>query len=149
MRTKFADIWNIQCDAVCVTTNGLVKKDGTAVMGAGVAKQATERYPGIATILGRSMARQGNVPQVIYPAGGDEMGRWVVSLPVKHHWNENADLELIVASCHELVDLVDEWRWNTVVLPRPGCGNGRLSWASVAGAIGSILDDRFVVVDRP
>jgi len=31
-------------EAMCITTNGIVKKDGKAVMGAGIAKQANSFY---------------------------------------------------------------------------------------------------------
>ena len=37
-------------------------------------------------------------------------------------------------------------KWQVVVLPRPGCGNGRLDWFLVERTIAPWLDDRFVVV---
>jgi hypothetical protein len=36
--------------------------------------------------------------------------------------------------------------WTTVIMPRPGCGNGRLRWQDVSKVLSDILDDRFVVV---
>lgn len=39
-------------EAVCITTNGIVKKNGCAVMGAGIAKEANMRFSGLARNLG-------------------------------------------------------------------------------------------------
>jgi len=38
------DLFSQPVDAVCITTNGFVKRSGRAVMGAGVAKQAADRW---------------------------------------------------------------------------------------------------------
>ena len=48
----------------------------------------------------------------------------------------------------ELIDLVIEHGFDTVVLPRPGCGNGGLRWQDVRPLLGLSLDDRFIVVDN-
>ena len=44
----------------CITTNGFVKKNGEAVMGRGCAKEACERYPGLAKQLGEKIIKKGN-----------------------------------------------------------------------------------------
>ena len=36
-----------------------------------------------------------------------------------------------------------------VYMARPGCGNGQLKWEDVKPLIAPILDDRFIVVERP
>jgi len=38
------NLWEIEADWRVITTNGFVKKDGRAVMGRGVARQALQRY---------------------------------------------------------------------------------------------------------
>ncbi|MCZ2224447.1 MAG: hypothetical protein LC122_12560 [Chitinophagales bacterium] len=38
------DFVNI-ADAICITTNGIVKSNQEAVMGAGIALQAAEKFP--------------------------------------------------------------------------------------------------------
>ena len=45
---------------VCVTTNGIIKRDGTAVMGAGIAKTANLRFK-VAEKLADSLRTNGNV----------------------------------------------------------------------------------------
>jgi len=71
---------------------------------------------------------------------------------VKHHWRERADLILIERSARELVDFVtDLWERGpaTICLVRPGCGNGGLDWKDVRPVLAPLLDDRFMVVERP
>ena len=36
-----------KADAICFTSNGIVKKDGKLIMGAGVAKQFRDRFFGL------------------------------------------------------------------------------------------------------
>lgn len=75
--------------------------------------------------------------------------RPIVFFPVKHHWREQADIELIKRSCGELMELTERQGWETVVLPRPGSGNGRLSWEYVKSNIEDLLDDRIHVITFP
>ena len=46
--------------ALCVTTNGEIKANGQAVMGAGMAKAFTFTYPQLPTILGQKLVHCGN-----------------------------------------------------------------------------------------
>jgi hypothetical protein len=57
------DIFSLEdFDAICITTNGFVKRSGAAVMGAGVAKQAKKRWPYIDYQVGENIDLFGNVP---------------------------------------------------------------------------------------
>lgn len=107
-----------------ITTNGYVKNNGEAVMGAGTAKIAAQLHGDLPNILGDLILAHGNVPFIL-PYN-------FISLPVKHHWKEKADLPLInhsLATLRELYHLYGEDK--TIYLPRPGCGNGGLSWYHV------------------
>lgn len=142
MTTLQADLWTTPCDARCITTNGTIKANGRAVMGRGTALQATAHYPGIRQIQHRALVGWGNVPCILLP---DERPM-LVSFPVKYDWWLAADLGLIAKSAQALVGLADGAQWQTVLLPRPGCGNGQRTWAEVVPILAPILDDRFVVV---
>ncbi len=150
MKERRGNLFNSKVDAVIITTNGFVKKDGTAVMGRGVAREAAQRWPFLPELLGAALIDSGNIvhwlasqSQVL--AGYD--GTYdLVSFPVKHNWWEKADMDLIRFSAKQLIRLADKRGWESVALPRPGCGNGRLDWVLVKSAIESILDDRFIVV---
>lgn len=64
-------------------------------------------------------------------------------------WACTADLSLIRRSAEELVALTNEQHWTRVILPRPGCGAGELSWGTVKPVLAARLDDRFGVISFP
>lgn len=143
MRESHGDLWRHHTPAttpVCITTNGTVRSDGACVMGAGVAAQARARFPGVEYLLGDRIRVGGNSVHFLAQHN-------IITFPVKHHWHEQADLELIELSAMELCDLADAHGWKHVALPRPGCGNGRLTWAVVKPVL-YMLDDRFEIVER-
>ena len=121
---------------LAVTTNGFVKKNGSAVMGAGIAKAVANEDPKAPAILGLKIKTNGNIVQKIYSN--------VISFPVKHNWYEEADIELIKKSCIQLMKLIGPE--DMVLLPRPGCGNRKLKWEEVKPIIEPLLDDRVSVV---
>lgn len=133
-----------QFDAVCVTTNGVLRNNGWAVMGAGVAKACVQNYPNAAELLGQKIRDNGNVAQIIFEY---EHGP-VISFPTKHHWRDASDLELIKRSCHQLMEIIEVNDLERVLLPRPGCANGGLNWNDVRAAITPILDERVVIISR-
>ncbi len=145
MREIQGDLFEQRVDATCITTNGYVKTNGQAVMGRGVALQAAERWPDLPRHLGERIRQSGNHVGVL---AHNEMAGWIVAFPVKYHWRKPANTDLIRQSTEELVMLARQMRWNTVALPRPGCGNGGLSWSVVRRILEHWLDDRFVVVER-
>jgi len=135
------NLWEIEADWRVITTNGFVKKDGRAVMGRGVARQALQRYPGIDRLLGNHLRRSNRVHVLSEYR--------LISMPVKYNWWEDADPDLIERSARELAAWADTQGDVSVVLPRPGCGNGGLLWSQVKPLIEDILDDRFTVVYIP
>jgi hypothetical protein len=149
MLEKRQDIWTCQADAICVTTNGITKKDGRAVMGAGIALRARERYPQIDLLLGERLTKEGNSVKLLHRGGSQPWpseDRAIVSFPTKQHWRDKSSLELIILSSKQLVELSDTEGWQKVLLPRPGCGMGGLDWAQVKKEIEPFFDDRFSVL---
>ncbi len=102
---------------VAITTNGVVKPDGSAVMGRGVALQARRRFPRLPYELGAQIRAEGN--QVFaFPQYR------LYTLPVKGHWRDRADQDLIVASCRQLAAMSRRTRrciWS-------GLGAGQVGW---------------------
>lgn len=75
--------------------------------------------PGIDHKLGGLLAEHGNrVMRMAALPDGSHLG----TFPVKHHWREAADLELIQRSAHQLVELANRFRYQLLLIPRPGCG---------------------------
>ena len=141
------NIWDEPCNAICITTNGFIKKNGELVMGRGIAKQAQARWDWLAKELGAQVKDSGNN---VYAVRLDS-GLLLISFPVKHNWWEKADLELIERSAIQLHSFLNHWdlkKEAKVLLPRPGCGNGQLKWEDVKPVIEPILDDRVWVVTR-
>jgi len=113
-------------DAICITTNGALNAKGKCVMGRGVALIAKEKWEGIDKRLGDFIKANGNIVQILWYI--PTFHTTVIAFPVKHHWKERADLKLIEKSCKELKALMDQEGWQKVVLPRPGCNNGKRDW---------------------
>lgn len=108
---------------LCVTTNGFLKKDGTGVMGRGIALQVTEEDSTLPALLGKSLQCRGNVVSRLTPE--------ILTFPTKHVWMQDADPKLIVQSAIALKEIAEKLSQMTFILPRPGCGNGGLKWENV------------------
>lgn len=133
-------------EAYVVTTNGMTRKDGTAVMGAGIAKNAAILFPSLPALLGRSLKKYGN--RAFAYRVNDKNGKTynVVTMPTKQDWRNPSDIELIKASCRQMTEIADVNGFTKIYMPKPGCKNGGLDWESqVKPVISQLLDDRFVV----
>jgi hypothetical protein len=135
------DIWEYPETAViAITTNGSLTRDGRAIFGRGVAKQAALRYPGLADELGRLLADQGN--HVF------DLGNGIVTFPVEETPWSLPDLRIIARSAGELRLQADHSGWQQIVVPRPGCGGGGLTWEEVKPLLESCFDQRFFVISQ-
>jgi hypothetical protein len=153
------DLFEQECDAICITTNGDTTHDGLAVMGAGCAWEALKRWPGINWTLAHRMDKDGNNCHFLttsYPDGGiivnadkfPQVPYHVLSFPTKNHWRDDADPILVARSARQLMAIIEKNGFKKVMLPRPGCGYGRLKWEFVWQNIFKILDDRVYVITR-
>lgn len=128
--------------ALVVTTNGTVNRHGAAVMGRGIAKEAKDRFPTLPFDLGFHLECHGNVPAAF---AYDNAVYDIWTLPVKYHWYERASIPLIQQSIARLEHGVRDYDY--IYMPRPGCGNGRLSWEEVKPMLAH-LDDRYHVYSK-
>lgn len=127
-----------------IPANGQVKYGTqTAVMGAGVAKQAAEIWPELPKLLGRAIMMNGNHVFHFMVSHKEH----VITFPTKEHWAQSSRLSLIEKSTRELINLAALLPRDSVVyLPRVGCGLGKLNWEEVKSILEKYLDDRFIVV---
>lgn len=136
-------------DAVCITTNGIVKKDGNAVMGKGIALEANKRF-NISARLGEYLKQYGNRA---FNMGTYQNGAATIRLftfPTKHDWKDISDINLICKSAEEVIAMCDKFGIQRCFMPAPGCGNGGLSWeVLVKNWMTFMLDDRFHVIVHP
>lgn len=139
------NIWNYvgRADLICVTTNGMTKRDGTLVMGAGIALQARNLFPELGKLWGEHVRREGNIPCFSFV----QKGTVIASLPTKHDWRDKSDLALIEASVRSIERLCTKAYLTKNLLPPPGCGHGGLNWQKeVKPLLETILDERFYIV---
>jgi hypothetical protein len=95
MQIADGDLFTTDCNAICIPTNGFVTGINTLVMGAGVARQAVDRWPVLPDILGQLVYKLGNAVHLAtnngpnYPADRDaylgalDMPYHIVSFPTK------------------------------------------------------------------
>jgi len=133
-------------DAICFTSNGIIKKDGSLVMGAGVAKAFRNTFVNIDSVAGELVEKNGNICQIVYRLANLS----IVAFPTKHHWRNPSDIELIKKSADELITLANKNNWKQIYLPAPGVNNGGLSWDNdVKPLLIKKLDDRFIITFLP
>ena len=135
-----------QGEAVCITTNGIVKQNGCAVMGKGIALQADNLFH-VSGKLGQYLQTYGNRPFNLGVATLNGIPFYLFSFPTKHHWKEDSDITLICDSAQKIVEMCDKFNVQKCYLPLVGCGCGNLNWDNtVKPWLSQILDNRFIVV---
>jgi len=147
MRYIQGDIWQEAAEDgwVVIPTNTCVRHDETAVMGAGLAKDAAERFPELPKRLGNHIRQFDSRLYVDNP---------IICLPTKHNWRRPSQMRWVEQGCHELVDLArilgDVGDHRSIFLPQLGCGLGGLNWErQIRPVVDSILEgDRFVLVQK-
>jgi hypothetical protein len=157
----FETIYEDGVDAICITTNGMYLKDGTAAMGGGCAGVCAKRWPETSVRLGKCLKNfLTNVPFVIGALDADgeyiepslkiikerKFKTLIFSFPTIDSLMDGAKIELIRNSAKELKVLVDRFELKGVVVPRMGVGIGGLKWSDVKPVVEPYLDDRFTIV---
>lgn len=142
-------------EAICITTNGIVKEDGKAVMGAGIALEAN-KYFRLDEKLGQYITQYGNRAFNLgvyqrYSLNNLDMPDFfrVFSFPTKYHFRLDSDINLICKSAEQLVEMCNKFGITKCYLPKVGCGLGKLNYEStVKPWLSQILDDRFIICLR-
>src|SRR5687767_10030200 len=101
MLKSAGNLWTYPAEYRLITTNGVVKSNGELVMGAGVAKQAKEKYPNLPKVLGQYVSLYGNRPFIL-------TNEKLITFPTKEHFKEDSDLILIEKSAKFIVDIVNK-----------------------------------------
>jgi hypothetical protein len=107
-------------------------------LGRGCARQAREHFPDLTSRLGVLLSQGGNHVHQISDG--------LVSFPVEESPWANPEMRLIRRSAQELRALADREGWVRIIVPRPGCGGGGLSWQEVRPLLEEVFDDRFTVI---
>lgn len=134
---------------IMIPTNGQIKKNGRAVMGAGLARQARDMFEDLDLAVADALRERGNVFSYL--------GTWIVgdysyrlfSFPTKNHWREKSPDDLILTGMQYVQGLIDRIEESLVLLPRPGCGKGGRDWeAEVMPLVEPFAHDRIIFVTK-
>jgi hypothetical protein len=136
MQEKVCDIWLEPAEFRCIPISGTLTSSGEAVLDTALAREAAQRFHGLASDLGRLIAARGNHVHLIRPG--------LVSFPIRQYDWAKPSAEIIERSARELGATVGTAK---TLLPQPGCGPGELTWEVVAPVL-SFLPDNVIVVRR-
>jgi hypothetical protein len=140
-------------DALCITTNAVVNKEGKLIMGAGIAKDFRDNFKDVDKVLGNYVTKYGNrvfrVGEVEVKVGS-EPGKTVTifSFPTKSNWRDKSDLKLIEQSCIQLKQVVEKFKIEgDIYVPAPGCSNGGLDWTQEVKPVVErhLVEDRYKI----
>lgn len=134
--------WHGRGFVIGVPTNGDCRRDGRAIMGAGLARAAAARFPALPALLGATLRDSGN-HAYYWPEFR------LVTLPTKQSWTRGSTIDLIARTGREALRLADQHRLTRIYCPRLGCGLGGLAWSEVGSVLAQLWDDRFVIVHLP
>lgn len=126
LQEEHVDLWDKYFEGhwVAILTNGVVRRDGKAVMGRGVAKECADRFPEFPEKFGNALKSLGN-----------NVLSWseysMFTFPTKSDWKDPSNILIISRSCRQLKEyLAEHPEIEKVYLPRPGCGEGGLDYES-------------------
>ncbi len=136
------NMWDVfgHTDLFLITTNPVVRKDGKAVMGRGIALEIAKKFPEVPKSFG----------QVLENTEADRDGcNWICTIDgqmigyfmVKDHWAAPADLAIIQRSTDSLMNWLDQDTLSRVDLNFPGIGNGKLKREQVLPIIEQLPDN--------
>jgi len=137
---KQGDMWNVldEVDHFIITTNAIVKQNGALVMGAGIAKQARDRYPGLDEMFGSHI-------KLFHPKGVYGLQLWLDSkfgmFQVKQHYKDTANIQLIIYSTGMLAQAAQTCPKVKFALNFPGIGNGKLTYDEVKPIVDLLPDN--------
>lgn len=137
---KSGNMWSVlrEVHHFLITTNSTVKANGELVMGAGIAKQARDNYPGLAAMFGGTL-------QLWYPDGKAGCVLYADNtfgmFQVKYDWKQPADLDLIQYSTDQLKEHALKAPHQRFALNFPGIACGGLPYEQVKPIVDALPDN--------
>jgi len=134
-------IWDYAEDPkakIFININGTIQRGNKLVMGRGNAKEAKDRLPNIALVIGRAIAENGL--RVMY---FEEIKLGV--FPTKAQWYLREDAKLVETSAEQLRHMADQNKWEKIVLGRSKNEDGGLEWKVIEEIFDKYFDERFIV----
>lgn len=131
MKLRTGDIWSIfdEADLFLITTSATLTVQGKLVMGAGIAKRARERFPGIDEALGKAVIEQGKRYGLLVSPRWPEAK--LGAFQTKLHWRDESQFSLISEATTKLSLWCRAHPSASVHLNFPGIGHGQLPRSQV------------------
>lgn len=151
MNTSASDIWTYvdrPGNLVLVTTNNVIKSNGSLVMGKGIAREACIKFPGIDKVFGNMVRTIGEEYGILIadPYAALPIG----ALQTKYGWMYPSPAALVVSSLYKLRAWMAKHKEVVVHIPLPGSGLGGISvpeaTSLVEGAFSEEYSDLLLVV---
>lgn len=148
MVLREGDMWSAygEADVFLVTTNAVLTRDHRLVMGAGIAKEALRRHPGLDRVWGdrllslfEAVYDAGRLPVygVLWPTKGEKLA----AFQTKRHWKDKADPDLIANAAGQLRRVAERFPDKSFHLNFPGIGLGGLKEEDVLPLLESLPDN--------
>ena len=132
-------MWDIfpTTDYFIFTGNSTIKRDGSLVMGRGIAREVRDKWPGIDLEIGQAL--QGH----IHTDGfyGLVLGKKIGVFQVKKYFGHSAEPKLIEASAILLQIEAEKNPEKKYAMNFPGIGNGHLKYNDVLPLLQNIPDN--------
>lgn len=149
----FGNYWTIlkqrTFDAIVVTTNTTLRTNNELVMGAGIAKDFRDKFSNLSHSLGYMIKRRKEcgltLDDIIVTRVNDI---YIVAFPTKNDWKLPSSLDLIEKNLQQLKFISEIFMWENVLMTRPGCGLGALSWNDVKPVCEKYLNNNFTIVEK-
>lgn len=135
---RSGDIWKSGANTIVIPVNCV------GVMGAGLAKQAKDRYAHTQMFSHyQNMCQTKELKLGFYPMFWLDTMPFLCLFPTKHHYSEKSDLIKIYQTLILLRRQMERLRPETqvIAIPQLGCGLGGLKWDVVRTAIEEVLRD--------
>jgi hypothetical protein len=159
MQEVKGDIWKLAHflrDVIVIPTNIGWRKDGTNVMGRGLAAQAVKRFPDLPALYGEHCIQYGaETPLFQCRVTGPTGGRHLLLAPTKPlkiaaphmSWQQKSSLATIEQSLVQLSRVSPAHPGGRILVPLLGCGNGGLRREPVRELMDKyLLEDHFIRV---
>lgn len=135
MNIRYGNMWDHYSEAglFCITTNSTIKRNGELVMGAGIAREARDRFPDLAAKAGKLITPLSTYGLIIIGKIG--------LFQTKKHFADNSPLDLIKYSTDKLCEFALAFPDQIIYLNYPGINHGRLTEELVSPVIQCLPDN--------
>ena len=109
-----------------IPINLVVKLNGELVMGAGLALQAKNRYPGVAKDFGKEISIDNKIRPRFNTGNG-----WLFGFPTKVHYKDDSNYTLVTTALQEIQKLAEKGYEHNFYVPLLGSGCGKLNYGDM------------------